>query len=90
MCSEYLTYSSTAQCPSTHPYMFDNGAKCCANYMEKTLADTDPADPNCTGGLLKVTSSCCLDDKFEACAAAVCLPYIQGELSRKMSTIYIL
>jgi len=50
-------------CPRSHPYVYQKGGYCCAHNREKNIK----GGPDCDGGLIDFSSTCCLNDNFVKC-----------------------
>ena len=65
-------------CPTSHPFAFAQGTKCCKYYEEVDDTDLDPA---CDGGPLGSASpaACCPAGESVDCSAGICSDNPSGE-----------
>ena len=61
-----LGYSKNEECPSSHPFVLNNGYSCCKYYRKK---DDVGVNPLCNGDFLNWSDpvSCCYNDEISVC-----------------------
>ena len=63
---------SLGNCPSSHPWVYNNGDHCCETNLENVYA---PQGELCDGGELALTSTCCFNNDAVACSDPPCPNY---------------
>ena len=59
---------SRGECPTSHPYAYHYGAFCCKTNQENTFEN----DPECNGGELTISSTCCESRQHIRCDDIPC------------------
>ena len=77
--------TTTTNCPSTHPWAYLDGDFCCATNREKVASEDGLL---CDGSIIELTSSCCENSAYTACASPPCANKIDGKNQCSEKTSY--
>ena len=77
--------TTTTNCPSTHPWAYLDGDFCCATNREKVASEDGLL---CDGSIIELTSSCCENSAYTACASPPCANKIDGKNQCSENTSY--
>mgnify|MGYP000519997248 CR=1 FL=1 len=72
-------------CPTAHPYAYKYGQFCC-----RTNKEADINSPECNNRVLRPSSTCCQEDRFERCADEPCQNALQLWLNQDMQPVTFL